>query len=108
MRRFCLGVAGLFLSGAAALGDGLPAAAVADNTGSGCGRAYSFGEVALPDEHRDGPIIVVPDTLCPDLVGGQAPRIESLSIYVDGRREGAARQPAMRIPQSYKAPRLRH
>ena len=102
MRRFCLGVAGLLLSGVA-LADGLPAADVADGTAD-CRPAYSFGDVVSPDDRRDGPIIVVPDTLCPDLARGQGTRIESLSIYVDGRSGGGVQ----RVPQPYKAPRPRY
>ena len=102
MRRFCLGVAGLLLSGVA-LADGLPAAAVGDGAAE-CGLAYSFGEVVSPDDRRVGPIIVVPDTLCPDLPGGPGTRIESLSIYLDGRRGGDVQ----RAPQAHKAPRPRY
>jgi hypothetical protein len=104
MRRFCFGVAGLLLLPAPLLADGLPAAALAEGRGSGCANAYSFGEIAAPDDPRGGPVIVVPDTLCPDLVGGHATSIQSLSIYVDGRREGAVQHPAMRLPKQYKAP----
>ena len=102
MRRFCLGVAGLLLSGAA-LADGIPAAAVGDGAAE-CRLAYSFGEVVSPDHRRVGPIMVVPDTLCPDVAGVQGMRIESLSIYVDERRSGGVQ----RVPQAHKAPRPRY
>jgi hypothetical protein len=107
MRRFCFGVAGLLLLPAPLLADGVPAAALADGTGGGCANAYSFGEIAAPDDPRGGPVIVVPDTLCPDVVGGQGTSIQSLSIYVDGRGEGAVQHPGMRWRPPYKALRPR-
>ena len=67
MKRFCTGFAGLLLFPAAAAADG----ATADGASSGCGGdAYSFGEVVPPNRAgQEGPIIVVPDTLCADLAG---------------------------------------
>jgi hypothetical protein len=108
MRRFCFGVAGLLLLPAPLLADGLPAAALAEGRGSGCANAYSFGEIAAPDDPRGGPVIVVPDTLCPDVVGGQGTSIQSLSIYVDGRREGAVQHPGMRRRHPHEAPHPRY
>ena len=98
MKRFCVGLAGLLL---------FPAAAVADGASGGCGGdAYSFGEVVPPNHGpQEGPIIVVPDTLCADLAGGQTTRIDSLSVYVDRRREGAVQHPKMRSPRSHTGPR---
>jgi hypothetical protein len=106
MKRFCTGFAGLLLFPAAAAADG----ATADGASSGCGGdAYSFGEVVPPNRAgQEGPIIVVPDTLCPDVVGGQGTSIQSLSIYVDGRREGAVQHPGMRRRHPHEAPHPRY
>ena len=92
MRRCYVAIAGLLL---------LPAAAVADGAGSGCGGdAYSLGEVVPATRGgQEGPIMVVPYTLCADLASGQGARIDSLSIYLDRRREGTVQQPEAHPPR---------
>ncbi|HEY8383359.1 MAG TPA: hypothetical protein VIL09_14520 [Microvirga sp.] len=62
--------------------------------------AFSHAEVvegrsALVKDHpegrpRGGPIEVVPDSLCPDIVEVRPRAIESLSIMLDQRPEGGA------------------
>ena len=99
MIRFCVAFAGLLV---------LPAAGVADGESSGCGGdSYSFAEV-VSSPSRGEPIIAVPDTLCADLSSGQGTRIESLSIYLDRRSDGAGRQPDIRPSQWPAAPHPRH
>lgn len=53
------------------------------------------GRAALVKDHpegrpRGGPIEVVPDSLCPDIVGVRPRAIESLSIMIDPRPESGA------------------
>jgi len=85
MRRSCIGLAALCFFTAPALADG-PGSAE-----SGCGGdAYSFAEVvpAQRGARRHGPVMVMPDTLCADLAGSPATRIESLNVFVEPRQLG--------------------
>jgi hypothetical protein len=85
MRRSCIGLAALCFFTAPALADG-PGSAE-----SGCGGdAYSFAEVvpAQRGVRRHGPIMVMPDTLCADLAGSPATRIESLNVFLGPGQAG--------------------
>ncbi len=86
MKRFCIGMAALFIP-AACLADGT--AVEADKGGCG-GDAYTFAEVVVtPRSERARPLIALPDTLCADLQGGRRPPIQSLNIYIDPTRNAA-------------------
>ena len=86
MRRFCIGIAALFVP-AACLADA--STAEADKGGCG-GDADTFAEVVVtPRSERARPLIVLPDTLCADLQGGRRPPIQSLNIYIDPTRNAA-------------------
>jgi hypothetical protein len=92
MRRFCVGLAGLGLFPAVSLADG----SRPEGDRSGCGGdAYSFAEVVASSHspQRGEPVFTLPDTLCADLAGGPATRIDSLSIYLDRRSTGPDQQP---------------
>lgn len=61
---------------------------LADGNGRDCGGdAYTFAEVvpAQRGVRRTGPIMVLPDTLCADLAGSPATRIDSLNVVIDPR-----------------------
>lgn len=101
MKRFCLGLTAVLLSGA-------PAWAGGERNDCG-GDAYSFAEV-VPAERgvrAGGPVIALPESLCADLAGRPDYRNGSLSIYVDGRA-GASQQPDVRGEPSSRVPYRRH
>ncbi len=95
MRRFCIGLAGLLL----------PLAAAADGRDSArtdCGgNSYSYVEVVPPGPRQRDPIFWVPDTLCADLAGNRAVRIDSLNIYLGN---GGSQQPSIGFPRSPTPP----
>ena len=102
MKRFCMGLAALFL---------LSAAAAAGGEGSDCGGdAYSFAEVvpAQRGARARGALVSVPDTLCADIVNRQASRIESLSVYVDPRRSDTVQGPQAGNSTGKGRPEPRH
>jgi hypothetical protein len=85
MRRSCIGLSALCFFTTPALADG------AGRAESSCGGdAYSFAEVvpAQRGVRRQGPVMVMPDTLCADLAGSPATRIESLNVFVEPRQLG--------------------
>ena len=90
MGRLCIGIAGLLLTVAPAAADGRDL----DTARGGCGGdAYSVAEVGLlnRERHRNGPIVVVPDTLCADVASTHTTRIDSLNLYLGGN--GGAQPP---------------
>jgi hypothetical protein len=99
MKRSCIGLAALCL---------FPAPILADGAGSGCGGdAYSFAEVvpARRGLRQHGPIVVMPETLCADLAGSPATRIDSLNIVIDPRPGDERPEPG--LPASMR-PQPRH
>jgi hypothetical protein len=62
-----------------------------------CGaNSFSYAEVAPPHrgKSRRGPIEVVPDSLCADLVEDRPQAIESLQITLDPRSSSPRRPPS--------------
>jgi hypothetical protein len=64
----------------------LPEHAMANTIGCG-GNTFSYAEVveARQGRHRAGPIEVMPDSVCADLIELRRRQIESLNIVIDPR-----------------------
>jgi hypothetical protein len=96
MRRFCVGLAVFLLA--------VPAFAAHRDRDCG-GDAYSSAEVVTTGRSaRRRPIVSVPETLCADVTSGQDWRIESLSIYLDGRSNDAGAETPQARSRSWRRP----